>query len=522
MRKLLLSCLLCTAFLAQAQEEPYALELEEVTVSGFEGLHSGVGIKWREYWIFIGGRTNGLHGFRPPLAFPIKDEHGKIVVVDVEQDLRWEQSMENWPDQLREPLSCSNMQYALKDDLLLICGGYGWQKSFDDFTTFPSLCAVDVADLVQRVQAEESAESLFTQIEDETFAVCGGNMAFMGDTCSIVFGHKFVGHYSRNENGFFEQSYTNEVRRFSIKEGEGFDVNILPALKDTNHFHRRDYNLVAQVDPKGNLHYTAFSGVFRYDANLPYYHPVEVYRDGKTDATHTFEQKFSHYHSAVLPVYDPSRKAMHNYFFGGMAEYYLDSATGNTVHDTLVPFVKTISRVTKDEKGYSESVLDTRMPLYVGTNMWFLPAEGVGYYQGKVLNGSYIEGKTLVGYLVGGITSPFNNISMIDPSISVANKRIYKVYLSDRPLLTTLRTSEGLGLDVFPNPSQGQFFMSVDPGNAKDFNLELLDSRGRVIKTWTGNGKKNIVWSPGELSKGTYFARLRSNGAVTEKRLIWE
>ena len=496
------------------------MDLEEVKLSSFEGLHSGVGIKWKEYWLFIGGRTNGLHGFRPPLAFPSRSVHDKIVLIDPEKDQRWEQSMTDWADVLREPLSSSNMQYAVKGDQLLISGGYGWQESFDDFTTFPSLCFVSIPKLIEKLKANESAESLFTQVTDKAFAVCGGNMGFLGDTCILAFGHEFIGHYSRHNNGFFSQEYTNEVRRFMFDEKADPQIKLLTPLRDTLNFHRRDYNLVPQMQGE-KLYYTAYSGVFQYDVNLPFYHPVELHVDQKVELPE-FQQKYAHYHSAVLPVYDKSNSRMHTYFFGGMAEYYIDSSSGQEVHDTLVPFVKTVSRVSRGSNGYSESVLANRMPLFMGSNMWFFPADGIGYYNGKVLNASYIKGRTLVGYLVGGITSPYDNINLVDPSISVANKRVYKVYLSDIPLLTKLKQSAGIELNVHPNPSSGQFFLSLAPGAGKEFLFEVLDLQGRVLKTWTGIGEKTLIWAPGSLKKGTYIARATVNGSVTEKKLIWE
>lgn len=520
MKQFLLLLVLIGVQHAAAQEEPYYMDLEEVELSSFEGIHSGVGIKWKEYWLFIGGRTNGLHGFRPPLAFPSRNVHDKIVLIDFANNQRWEQAMTDWPDALREPLSSSNMQYAVKDDQLLICGGYGWQKSFDDFTTFPSLSLVNIPKLIEKLKAKENTESLFTQITDKAFAVCGGNMAFMGDTCVLAFGHEFVGHYSRHNNGFFSQEYTNEVRRFVLDKSNEPAIKWLSAIRDTANFHRRDYNLVAQMEGE-KLYYTAYSGVFQYGVNLPFYHPVELHTDQKVELPE-FQQKYSHYHSAVLPVYNKNGAEMHTYFFGGMAEYYVDSPSGNEVHDTLVPFVKTVSRVSKGVDGYTEAVLANRMPAFMGSNMWFFPSSEVGFYNGKVLNADYIKGRTLVGYLVGGITSPYENINLVDPSISVANKRVFKIYLSDIPMLTDLKESANINLNVHPNPSSGQFFLSLDPGAGKEFAFEILDLQGRVLKTWVGTGAKTLIWAPGALRKGTYIARATVEGSVTEKKLIWE
>ena len=497
------------------------LELEETRLSSFEGLHSGVGIKWKDYWVFIGGRQNGLHGFRPPLAFPTRSANDEIVIVDYKNDKAWTESMLDWDKELRQPLMSSNMQYAVKGDQLLICGGYGWDEDLDDFNTFSTLVMVDIDQLIAKVRNELSAESLFKRIEHSSFRVCGGNMGTLGDTCLLVFGHEFIGHYSRHNNGFFKQRYTNEIRRFMLDTANGLTVNWLPAERDTVNFHRRDYNLVPHMSTNG-IYYTAYSGVFQYDVNLPFYTPIEM---GQKSQKHVddFQQRYSHYHSAVLPVYFKNEDVNQVYFFGGMAEYLIDSASSVEKQDTMVPFVKTISMVTRDrDGGYTEEVLKQQMPGFMGSNMWFFPVDGIGFYSGKVLNADYVQGKTLVGYLVGGIVSPYENISLVDPSISQACKRIYKVYLNDHNTSRPLTKSDAIQISIFPNPGSGQVFLSATLKGQKNLTLEVIDPNGKVIKTWEGSSGKTLIWMPGDIVKGTYVVRVSAGGQVTEERLIWQ
>lgn len=520
MRYIILSLFCC--FAPGLWSQPY-LSIEEVGRIEEVGVHSGVAVAVDDHWLFIGGRINGLHGFRPPLAFESNGVNDQVIVVAENLKDVWTLSMKELPDSIREPLTSSNMQYTMKGDQLYILGGYGWKEKADDFVTFNTLIDVNAKELVQAVKTEGEWPA-FNLKRDTRFEVTGGYLTHSGDTFNIVFGHSFFGRYARNsQSKFFKQEYTNEIRRFVLAE-ESLMPGFLEPLRDTANFHRRDYNLVPQMGRGGTKMYTAFSGVFRYTENLPFYTPVEI-RPMGTEHKPDFEQKYAHYHSAVMPVWDGENGDMHTFFFGGMAEYYIDSATQETVQDTLVPFVKTISRVTRNKSGeYSEQVLPIKMPGFLGSNMWFFPQDDKTHRVGDMIDLFTVEGKTLVGHLVGGIVSPYENISPIDASISGPNKRVYAVYLSDEPIgFSELPAQEQtLEFGLFPNPSAGQVFIKVEGGQGKPFRVDILSVSGKLVKSWEGTGSKTLVWSPGEIRKGVYTVRLSIDGLENEKKLVWE
>ena len=115
-----------------------------------------------------------------------------------------------------------------------------------------------------------------------------------------------------------------------------------------------------------------FSGVFQHDVDLPFLNSVDVFPSGYI-VNNNFNQYLSQYHSAHLPIYDEANNTMHTVFFGGLSQFTLN-ANGNLVEDANVPFVKTISRVTRLSDGAMEEVkLDIEMPTLVGSGAEFIP-----------------------------------------------------------------------------------------------------------------------------------------------------
>ena len=77
--------LMCVLFSLNSQAysaDPYTIELEEVSMPGTPAIHSFAFAQSGGKWLFIGGRTNGLHGFTPATAFPKQFSNKNIFVVD--------------------------------------------------------------------------------------------------------------------------------------------------------------------------------------------------------------------------------------------------------------------------------------------------------------------------------------------------------------------------------------------------------------------------------------------------------
>jgi hypothetical protein len=225
--------------------------------------------------------------------------------------------------------------------------------------------------------------------------------------------HKFMGRYNPHgpDHGpGFLQQYTDAIRRFTLQDnGTKISVNFLPEIKDTANLHRRDFNVVPQVMPNGEEGLTAFSGVFRSDADLPYLNCVNIDSSGY-NLNKNFTQYYNHYHCANIPLFSTAANEMHTVFFGGIAQYY-DSA-GTMIKDDEVPFVKTIARVTRTADGVmKEYKLPIEMPALLGAGAEWIPNEKLPLLENGVIHMDALpKGSTLLGYIFGGIHSTAPNI----------------------------------------------------------------------------------------------------------------
>ena len=115
---------------------------------------------------------------------------------------------------------------------------------------------------------------------------------------------------------------------------------------------------------------------------------------------------------------------------GGIAQYY--EVKGLLVQDNNVPFVKTISRVTRTADGkMTEYKMPVEMPAFLGAGAEFIPAHSahtMQYGNGVFKLEKWVSDSTHVGYIYGGINSTNENIFWTnDGTQSTALDRIYKV-----------------------------------------------------------------------------------------------
>jgi hypothetical protein len=512
--------------LSTAQIDSFQLEIEPFTMPEMPGIHSGAIASYNGRWILIGGRMNGLHGFQSPFAFPTSGKNENAWVIDPNTKQIWTTSLAGLPIELYEPLTSSNIPFHQDGNRLYMIGGYGWSDSVNDFKTFSTLTSIDLACLHDAVISGNSTESCFRQISDSTLASCGSNLAKIDDRYYLVFGHEFNGIYAVNNgnNAFFTQKYSNEVRSFNINDdGVNLSISNYSAVHDSVNFHRRDYNLVPQIFPDGTEGLTAFSGVFQYQANLPFLNTINITPNSAT-VVPDFDQHLSQYHNAVLPVYDSTGNVMHSYFFGGMSRFTLDSLTGELVDDTLVPFVKTISRVSRFADGtMSEEQLPIKLPDYLGSNMKFIPASGIALKMTEIVDvNKMTESRQLAGYLIGGILSPMPNISSIDASMSSANTQVYAAYITrtsqDTGIVTkTLNVNNALSsFNCAPNPAIGNTTLNLNINTSGPLQIVAYSRQGKLVEVIYNNniqkGSHKINWSTENLSAGVYIIKARMEG----------
>jgi hypothetical protein len=519
MKQVLLALLLFALLTANAQEY-FRIEIEENTIAGNPGIHSAAVGVYNNEWLIIGGRTNGLHGFNAIDPFTASGNNANIYLINPVNETMQSLSVNNLTTELKEALTVSNMQfYQPNDTLLYIIGGYGWNDSAQQFITSRALVAVNVKLLAQRIAAQNNTiDDCFSMMKDERLAVCGAHLKKIDDTYYLVFGHLFDGTYSRNNSGIHVQQYTRAIRKFEIDNSTQLSITNYTETYDSINFRRRDYNLVSQIFPDRSYGFTAFTGVFQEVFTLPYLNTIDINAAGYT-INNTFNQNLSQYHSAVMPVYDSLHHFMHTFFFGGIGMYYRDTVSNTLVVDSLVPFVNTISMVSRDSLGnMTEYELPIRFPALLGTNAEFIPAENIKKLEGNIIDVNALNDKTLVGYIFGGIESPEQNISNTDPSNSFATQRIYKVFINKNEPDTTITANyypiiEPASLKILPNPFDNSFQLQLKNLDAKQLSIKMFGANKQLIQqVYNGNEATSIFEIDAKhLAQGLYFIELRTD-----------
>jgi hypothetical protein len=419
----------------------YEIRLEARKIRRMPGLQSFAWGQHQGQWLLIGGRTDGLHRRQPFAAFDTIDANRKLYLVDPVAGTVASASTASLPTPLREQLSSANFEYYQADTLLYVIGGYAYARSAGKHVTHARLSVLHLPGLCAAIRAGTPLGPHIRTLEDERLRITGGQLGYLDGRFLLIGGHKFMGEYNPIGPDFatgFVQEYSNAIRSFRIVDADGqLHLADYREVVDTLRLHRRDYNLVPQIFPGDSLGYTVFSGVFQYTDRIPWLDAVDV-RGDSFQVVQGFEQLLEQYHCARVAGYDSRTGAMHSVFLGGIGRYYFNK-NGGLVDDINVPFVQTISRVTRSADGQLQE-FDTglRMPGYLGAAAEFIPAEGLPMVAPLIIDLSALRGPTRIGSIVGGIVAKENNFFFENEGKqSTASTRVYDVILT--PIATSPR-----------------------------------------------------------------------------------
>jgi len=535
MKKFILLNSLLFLFLNQFVEaqEQFSVQIEPFTINAAPSLHSFAWAKTTDgKWIVIGGRIDGLHQRQPFAAFLETSNNKDVFLIDPINNQTWSSSLAVLPTSVFEQLQATNQEFHERDNTLYVFGGYGFSITANDHVTFSHLTAISIDELALAIINESDITPYFRQITDANFAVTGGQMDYIDPTFYLCGGQYFEGAYNPmgpdNGPGFI-QSYSDEIRKFElIDDGTNLEVSNYTAVNDGVNLHRRDFNMAAQIFPNGERGMTMFSGVFQIDADLPFLNTVDVVPSGY-NVNNDFNQYLSQYHSAKIPIYDEANATMHTLFFGGMSQYTLDT-DGNLVQDDNVPFVKTISKVTRFSDGTMvESKLNIDMPTLLGSGSEFIPVSNELYYlDNHIVNLNNLpQENILIGYIYGGIDSTAENIFFVnDGTQSTASSQLFKVFI-DKSVLGVHEMIIGgdniFNLKIFPNPSSAIFNLEFFIPTSKKHFIEVHDMLGKKIKSIAFEkeiGKYTFPLDLTDFATGEYTVTLKSNVYFSKKKII--
>lgn len=503
----------------KAQDTPFDIQITPIQVEGVGGLQAFAFGQHEGKWLVVGGRLDGLHRRQPFTSFDIAGHNTQLFVVDPSRNQSWTASLDVLPTSIREQLSATNMEFYQEGDYLYLIGGYGYSATAGDHITYPNLTAINIPKTIQAIQNDLSILPFIRQIKDDKMAVTGGYLHKIYETYYLVGGQKFIGRYNPmgpNNGPGFIQEYTNAIRKFTL-EDDGTTIKIIhqAEIYDRAQLHRRDYNVASQIMPNGKEGLTAFSGVFQENVDLPFLTCVNIDGDGYA-VQPGFNQYYNHYHCAHIPLYSAKDNEMHTLFFGGIAQYYDDN--GLLVRDDNVPFVNTIARVTRQGDGsMAEYKLPITMPALLGAGSEFIPKEDLPTYENGVLKLDGIDqDTTMIGYIYGGISSSAPNIFFTNTGTqSQASSQIFKVFLikSNHTSVhdVNIQSKNGLGMVIYPNPSDEFIHVNFDLPVASDVTLTIYDMAGSILTTYE--------W--GQLSAGAHHYQT-NNDFGNQKILVFQ
>jgi hypothetical protein len=503
---------------AQTSNFPFEVVLKADSIAGFDGLHSFAYGQRNGKVVLIGGRPEGIHARQPFNAFPASLNNQILQVLDLQTKQYWSRTLTDLSVSLQEQLQSTNMNFYQDGNSLILAGGYAYSNTANDHITFPYLTRIDLDGLIAAIMANTTLTPYFEQLQDERFAVTGGNMGKIGSQYYLVGGHRFDGRYNPMNNPTFIQAYVDGLKKFELSApGQALAVQNYQLVTDQVNLHRRDYNLLPHIYPNGEFGYLLSSGVFQLNADLPFLYPVEIKSSGHTPVNN-FSQYLSNYHSSKFSLYDSATQSMHHLFLGGISQYYYQNST--LINDPNVPFVKTISRLVQGADGnYQEYVLGTQMPALLGASAEFIRLEQVPHYATEIIDLAALSGDSiLIGHVVGGIKSPtLNPFTNNNTGVTDANAVIYQVWLK--------RTNVGAievqapqlvsKVNLFPNPAKEVAYLEFELAQKANVECFITDANGKLVHEVyyekIKNTKKTLDIKAIGLQPGNYTIQLIFN-----------
>ncbi|MBK8556286.1 MAG: T9SS type A sorting domain-containing protein [Lewinellaceae bacterium] len=524
----LLAALLFFACYSVAFTQPQAFQIHTTTLSipGFQGVHSAVVAEMDGQLIVMGGRTEGLDKRQPFASFLTDGNNPLIQVVDPQTSGYWSADVGSLPNPIREQLLATNLQFFQDGQWLYIIGGYGFSTAADDHVTHPLLTAIRLDSLVAAVQNGQALDPWFKTIQDERFAVSGGQLGLLDGTYYLVGGHRFDGRYNPMNHPTFTQSYTEAVRRFIIvNDGNNLSVDFLPEWNDPINLHRRDYNLLPQIFPDGESGFTAFSGVFQQFADLPYLNTVDI-RPGGYSVNNDFQHRLNQYHCGHLALYDSLYNRMHTVFLGGISQYYYNDA-GQLIQDDNVPFVRTIGLVSRQANGTMTEEKIGDLDAYLGASAEFVWMHDLPFFREGIAGMNQLgTDSVLLGYLIGGINSQEPNIFFNNLDLSTASNQIRAVYWSPDFSASNVKVPASLPAQasVQPNPTHDVANINYTLTQSVHVDISLQAPDGRLITTQDLGvleaGEQQFQFRMLNFPAGLYLATLRIGQEMTTLKIV--
>lgn len=261
-------------------------------------------------------------------------------------------------------------------------------------------------------------------------------MAVLNGRTYLVFGHNFQGGYN-GASASISQVYSNEIRSFRILDnGRSLAIVGYQALRDPVNFRRRDGNLVNFISRAGRAELAYLGGVFTPgSAGAGYRAPILIAGNGHARVDAAYQQYFSQYTTANIPLYDRRTRSMYDIRMGGISLYSDDN--GQLTENTGLPWIDDVTTLVRAGDGtYQEYILPPIPPVTAGstgyygaTAAFFMNQAAAGASTGVLALGR-LRGPTVVGYMFGGIYSTVSITTGNTFQATGASNQVFQVTLT--------------------------------------------------------------------------------------------
>lgn len=281
------------------------------------------------------------------------------------------------------------------------------------FTTYDTLTALSIKGLAQAVISGGDVARLarIRQMSDPRLAVTGGDMAALNGRTYLVFGHNFQGGYN-GASASISQVYTDEIRSFRLSDnGRSLAISDYRALRDPVNYRRRDGNLVSYIGRSGEPQLAFLGGVFTPGSSgVGYQAPVLIGREGRVRIDAAYQQFFSQYNVANIPLHDGRTRSMYDVRMGGISLYsYSD---GQLTENTSLPWIDDVTTIMRAGNGSYQEYIMSPLPAVTpgstgnyGATAAFFMNQSLPTSTNRVIALNRLRGPTVVGYMYGGIYS---------------------------------------------------------------------------------------------------------------------
>jgi hypothetical protein len=84
-----------------------------------------------------------------------------------------------------------------------------------------------------------------------------------------------------------------------------------------------------------------------------------------------------------------------------------------------------------------------------------------------------------------------------------------------------MEAGEQGSMQIFPNPTQGQFKVQSSKGKVEVDKVELVDLNGKVVESFIPEpGTRNPEFDISKCPAGVYFCRIISGNQVVVKKIV--